>query len=354
MANRSKGRVKKYVQNPIPAGFSEKGGFSARFVSDGFSVDAKEELLPQVIKEEGIQIGLESAWGLICAFFKKCANHTATTGETVNIGTLGTIYLAIRGWFAKKTSKATPENVRVLMKLLDDMRPTCVFSMSNVNEGNTLAVSTVMSPGCKLGEVRQGATVTINGRWLKMIDDGTGADHVTAEVSLTGGQKVGATCPVVESEDDHVTVTLPGAFSGAELVGKSIVFTVYGRTGDPEAGVQDASITATLLDGGAEVRPFVDKIATVGKDGIQKGQPFEATGGNLGDYGEGCSTTVKWTQDGEEKELELTPSAVAADKLTYAAVPEFESVPDNTELTFEIAFPNTEAVVKNAVLLAAE
>ena len=349
-----KGRVKKYVQSAIPAAITEKGGFSARFVSDGFSVDARTEILPKVIREQGLQIGEEPGWALVYAFLKECANHAASTGETVNVDSLMTFGLSIRGWYANKTSKATKENVRVTAKLLGDLRPTVNFSMSNANEGNTLTLITVMSPGCKLDEVKQGSTATINGKWIKLLDDGTGQDYVKAEVTLPGGQKVGKTCVVIESDDDHITFNMPGEFSGAELAGKDITFTVYGRTGDPEAGVQNASITAKLLDGGAEVRPYVDSVATEGKDGPQKGQPFAATGGNLGDYGEGCSTTVRWTQGGEDRELTLTPSAVAADKLTFAAADEFDDIPDNTELTFEFAFPNTGALVKNAVLLAAE
>ena len=253
----AKGRVKKYVQSAIPTAISEKGGFTARFIGDGFSVDARTEILPKVIKEQGLQIGEEPGWALVYSFLKECANHAASTGETVNIDSLMTFGLSIRGWFENKTSKAKKENVRVTARLLGDLKPTVNFSMSNANEGNTLTIITVMSPGCKLDEVKQGATATINGKWLKMIIDGSGSDHVKAEIKLPGGQKVGAECPILGSDDDHIEITIPGEFGGEDLVGKEIVFTVFGRTGDPEAGVQSATIAATLIAGEPVPEPLV-------------------------------------------------------------------------------------------------
>ena len=261
----AKGRVKKYVQSAIPTAISEKGGFTARFIGDGFSVDARTEILPKVIKEQGLQIGEEPGWALVYSFLKECANHAASTGETVNIDSLMTFGLSIRGWFENKTSKAKKENVRVTARLLGDLKPTVNFSMSNANEGNTLAIITVMSPGCKLDEVKQGATATINGKWLKMIIDGSGSDHVKAEIKLPGGQKVGAECPILGSDDDHIEITIPGEFGGEDLVGKEIVFTVFGRTGDPEAGVQSATIAATLIAGEPVPEPLVTS-----QDGLVK------------------------------------------------------------------------------------
>ena len=284
----AKGRVKKYVQSAIPTAISEKGGFTARFIGDGFSVDARTEILPKVIKEQGLQIGEEPGWALVYSFLKECANHAASTGETVNVDSLMTFGLSIRGWFENKTSKAKKENVRVTAKLLGDLKPTVNFSMSNANEGNTLTIITVMSPGCKLDEVKQGATATINGKWLKMIIDGSGSDHVKAEVKLPGGQKVGAECPILGSDDDHIEITIPGEFGGEDLVGKEIVFTVFGRTGDPEAGVQSATIAATLIAGEPVPEPLVTsqdglvKVMSIDENPVPALGDFTVRGENVG------------------------------------------------------------------------
>jgi hypothetical protein len=37
----------------IPSAISEKGGYTAQFVGDGYSVDARKEILPGVIKANG-------------------------------------------------------------------------------------------------------------------------------------------------------------------------------------------------------------------------------------------------------------------------------------------------------------
>ena len=137
-------RQKKYKMKAISAAISEKGGYSAQFVSDGYSIDARKEILPGVIKANGIQVGEGVAWDLIHSFLTECSIRAATTGETVTVGSLLSFGLAIKGWFANKDSKASKDNVRVSAKLLDELKPTVVFSMSNEIDGVTLTLYTVM------------------------------------------------------------------------------------------------------------------------------------------------------------------------------------------------------------------
>ena len=63
-------RFKKYTMTPISSKFSEKGGYSARFVGDGYTVDARKEILPGVIKDTGILIGEGAAEGTDTGFDK--------------------------------------------------------------------------------------------------------------------------------------------------------------------------------------------------------------------------------------------------------------------------------------------
>ena len=46
----------------IPSAISEKGGFTAQFIGDGYSVDARKEILPGIIKANGVQVGEGVAW----------------------------------------------------------------------------------------------------------------------------------------------------------------------------------------------------------------------------------------------------------------------------------------------------
>ena len=240
-------RQKKYKMKAISSAFSEKGGYSAQFVSDGYTIDARKEILPDTIKENGVQVGEGVAWDLIQSFLKNCAARAAATGETVTVGSLISFGLAIRGWFANKDSKASKENVRVTATLLNDLRPTVVFSMSNDIEGFTLVLTTVMSDGCALGHVKQAAKFRINGKYLQLLE----GDKVTAPAKNAAGETVEAECAVIESAEDHIDATLPAAFNGDEFVGREITFKVEGRCGDPEAGTQTKSIEA-VLDKGAD------------------------------------------------------------------------------------------------------
>ena len=243
-------RQKKYKMKAISSAFSEKGGYSAQFVSDGYTIDARKEILPDTIKENGVQVGEGVAWDLIQSFLKNCAARAAATGETVTVGSLISFGLAIRGWFANKDSKASKENVRVTATLLNDLRPTVVFSMSNDIEGFTLVLTTVMSDGCVLGHVKQAAKFRINGKYLQLLE----GDKVTASAKNAAGDTVEAECEVIESAEDHIDATLPAAFDGEEFVGREITFKVEGRCGDPEAGTQTKSIEA-ILDKGEPSAP---------------------------------------------------------------------------------------------------
>ena len=243
-------RQKKYKMKAISSAFSEKGGYSAQFVSDGYTIDARKEILPDTIKENGVQVGEGVAWDLIQSFLKNCAARAAATGETVTVGSLISFGLAIRGWFANKDSKASKENVRVTATLLNDLRPTVVFSMSNDIEGFTLVLTTVMSDGCALGHVKQAAKFRINGKYLQLLE----GDKVTASAKNAAGDTVEAECAVIESAEDHIDATLPAAFNGDEFIGREITFKVEGRCGDPEAGTQTKSIEA-ILDKGEPSAP---------------------------------------------------------------------------------------------------
>ena len=90
--------------------------------------------------------------------------------------------------------------------------------------------------------------------------------------------------------------------------------------------------------------PMVDDIASEGHEGeIVSGTAFAAKGSGLDafDAEAGDTVKVKWTQGGEEKEAEIAPAEVAADKLSFEFPDALQDVPMDTELTFEITFGET-------------
>ena len=284
-------RQKKYKMTAISSKFSEKGGYRAQFVAEGYSIDARKEILPGAIRETGIQVGEGAAWDLIQRFLKDCSNRAATTGETVTVGSLLSFGLAIKGWFANKDSKASKENVRVSAKLLDELRPTVVFSMSNENDGVMLVLVTVMSDGCSLGHIRQAAKFRINGKYLQLLE----GDKVVASVKDAEGETVEAECSVIESAEDHIDATLPAAFGAAALAGREITLTVHGRCGDPDAGTQVKSITA-ILDKRDAPTPVIEYLYSAGHedehDAMYEEAAFAIKGTNLATAAK-CELTFK-------------------------------------------------------------
>ena len=293
-------RTKKYRMKAIPSAISEKGGYSAQFVGDGYTVDACKEILPGVIKDIGAQIGEGTAWDLVRTFLLRCAKRVAETGETVTLGSLMTFALAIRGWFANKDSKASKDNVRVSAKLLDELRPTVVFSMSNDIDGVTLTLYTVMGDGCALGHVKPAAAFRINGKYLQLLE----GDNVVASAKDAAGETIEAECSIIESAEDHIDATLPAAFGAAALAGREITFTVHGRCGDADAGTQVKSITA-VLDKGELREPKVTGYTQSGMESsITEANELFQGGGDPSFSGENLAgASVKVIKDGSTLEI---------------------------------------------------
>lgn len=347
----SKKKIKKYQMVKIPDAISELGGYSARFLGDeSGTTDAFDEVLPSTIEKSGIKVSTEVAKAVIKRFFLDCVDYVARTGETVVVDGILMIRLSIRGSFKNKDSQAKTDNVHVSVFLMNEAKPKMVFSMSNANEGKTLMLYTATTPDSELNHVVQGATVDINGRYTKMLD----GDKVTASVKVSSTETVEAVCPILSSDDSHISVQLPSEFNDPRLVSKEIVFEVEGRCGDPDAGTQTKKVTATLDEGDTPpTPPTVTKVATESKDGIVKGQAFAAEGENLF-WGEGCTATVRWTQGGEEKSVEVVPTEATETKLSFDAEDAFNDIPDSTELDFEFDFGEGRVTEKKSVLLAAE
>jgi hypothetical protein len=347
----SKKRVKKYQMVKIPDAISELGGYSARFIGDdGGTTDAYDEILPGTIEKTGLRTSTNVARAVTTQFFLDCIDYVAKTGETLVIPGVLMIRLSIRGSFKNKDSQAKTDNVHVSVFLLNEAKPKMVFSMSNANEGKTLMLYTATTPNSELNHVVQGETVDINGRYTKLLD----GDKVSAAVKVSSTETVEAVCPVLSSDDSHIVAQLPSEFNAPALIGKEIVFTVEGRCGDPDAGTQTKKVTATLDEGDTPpppTPPNVTKVATEGKDGIVKGQGYAAEGENLF-WNEGCIATVRWTESGEAKSVEIVPAEATPTKFTFDAEAAFDDIPDGTELTFTFDFGGGATAEKKSVILA--
>ena len=135
------------------------------------------------------------------------------------------------------------------------------------------------------------------------------------------------------SDVSRAVFAFPAELAGIEP-GTQVLFRMESRGGIADGQVYPSKKTVTVIAGDTPVTPTVDSIASEGKDGIVKGEDFAAVGANLS-WHEGDSVTVKWTEGGEEKSLEVTPKATTPTKMDFDAVDAFDDIPDDTELTFE-------------------
>ena len=158
---------------------------------------------------------------------------------------------------------------------------------------------------------------------LKMVLDDEGA-----EVFLQNAR--GTTFEVVI--DEVKSSQLFTAHTAALLEPGDYKLIVKSRGGDAEGPLQTVFRKVKYLQ--VVDPPTVDSIATEGKEGIVKGEAFAATGSHLS-WKDGDKVTVKWSEGGEEKSLEIEPSATTPTKMDFAAVEGFDEIPDDTELTFE-------------------
>ena len=147
--------------------------------------------------------------------------------------------------------------------------------------------------------------------------------------------------------DEIVSKQLFKAHTAELLEAGDYKLVVKSRAGDAAGPLQTATKRVKYLK---VVEPVtVDKVATEGRDGVVKGQPFVAEGENLS-WGEGDSVKVKWTQGGEEKSLDLTPAETEPTRMGFDAVAAFGDIPDDTELTFEFVLGGASAAVKTPVI----
>ena len=142
--------------------------------------------------------------------------------------------------------------------------------------------------------------------------------------------------------DEVVSKQLFKAHTAVLLEPGDYKLVVKSRAGDAGGPLQTAFRRVKYL--AIEDPIVVDDIASEGHEGeIVSGAAFAAKGSGLDAFdAEGGDTVkVKWTQGGEEKEAEIAPADIAAEKLSFDFPDALVGVPMDTELTFEITFGDT-------------
>ena len=130
--------------------------------------------------------------------------------------------------------------------------------------------------------------------------------------------------------------------------GTDIEFRFLTRGGVAEDVPQPNKKTVTLI--AEELVPTITKVATTGKDGIVKGQAFDATGTNLGFNFATDHVSVTWIEDGVQSQAALVPLSATAEKISFNSCPLFTDLEAGTELTFTFEIGGKVAGKKSTIL----
>lgn len=220
----------------------------------------------------------------------------------------------------------------------------------NTRTGTRVTIDRIVYEGCvdssQIATIMRNKGIAMTGlntQWL------TG-DTCTVVWTDKDGKEHTANIEPISSTVTEMHFAWPTCLDGVAANSK-VEFHLRTRGGVEDAEPQPNDKIVTLIE--AEVVPAVTKVATTGKDGVLKGQGFEAVGANLGFNFATDHAFVKWTVEGIQSQAALVPLSATAEKIVFSACPVFNDLPDNTELTFELELGGKVAS-KNAVLLAAE
>jgi len=167
---------------------------------------------------------------------------------------------------------------------------------------------------------------TVQGINLSMSDVG-------AKVELVNGMGVRFACTVVRQVNRQNVICK----SDALLEPGNYKCYVFSRGGDPEGQLQGDYRNVKYMAVGDE--PTVTDVSAEGHTNeIVSGMAFAANGTGLDQFGTADTVKVKWTQESVAKEATITPASVTATKMSFSFPAALQSVPMNTELTFEITF----------------
>ena len=325
----------KYVKHQIPEEISDKGGASVQLVAkqtiplDG-AIDAALEAHYCIGQKPAI---MNNVFGAL----KSMAAGVRRDGRPRRIdGFLG-LYPVFKGKVDLTKGFDPSENkVQIKARLLNEMvLDTKKWTFEDVTPGKRSFTLDSVKAGSVLGVVKIGEAIQLNGQELPS----TRADeelriHWAVEDTDKSGD-IPASKMTSDVGRADIAADALAEIASEEYDGKTIVFTVRGN-------FSSAKISATLKCG--PVTPTVNDIASEGHEGeIVSGTAFAAKGSGLDAFdAEGGDTVkVKWTQGGEDKEAEIAPADIAADKLSFEFPDALVGVPMDTELTFEITFGET-------------
>ena len=345
--------IAKFDTIPVNSDLDPSGGYTLKLKDR--PVYDESQVFEEVVKEKTLPFDKDMLEFAFLSVLKTMALKVSRDCNPRKVGNYLKFTPTLRGKVKGMYSAYNPQTCTSAITVsslsgLDKAVDTDYVSFINSREGIAVTILKI----CTLGEQDSEGVSTIT-KGKPVICVGTNLQYLPGdkvEIHWTNAEGADASAEVVPTESDiaHMTFDWPEALDeladGTELRWK---FSTRGGLADGDP--QENEKTVSLIEGVPE--PTITKVATTGKDGIVKGEAFEATGANLGFNFATDHVSVKWTVDGVTNQAALVPVSATAEKIAFNSCVLFDDLPDDTELTFVFELGGKDAA-KNTVLLAAE
>ena len=324
-----------FETRPVNPALDPDGGFSMA-ICDQQIIDNDESVYTEVIKEKTLPLSVDLLKFCVDSVIQTTAKKVSEDCRPRRLGDVVKFSAYIRGKVPSPYSAFDPATcstavLATTMKGLAKKVDLNKVLLVNAKTGTKVIIDRISYEGSgdAPGLVKVGKAIILTGlncQFLPGID--------SAEIRYTDAAGVKHTFPVTPSASSVTEMRFDWDDSWPITAGQSIELHTSTRAGIEDGETQPNSKTAEVLP----VDPpeaTIDKVATTGKDGIVKGEAFEATGTNLGFNFATDHVSVKWTVDGVQSQAALVPLSATAEKIAFSACPIFGDLPDDTELTFE-------------------
>lgn len=222
-------------------------------------------------------------------------------------------------------------------------------ALVNVRTGDRVIIERIVYEGCQSQEeiatIMRNKCILVTGLNLQWIGD---VDTCELRWTDADGNEHSAFIEPTESGVTSMKFAWPAVLDSV-AAGTVVGMHFTTHAGNPEGDAQKNDKDVTLIEG--EILPTVTKVATAGKDGIVKGQAFEAVGTNLGFNFATDHASVEWMDGDTPRQAALVPTSATAEKIAFSACELFDDLEAGTELTFTFELGG-KGVEKKSVILA--
>lgn len=333
--------IAKFDTVPVNTEIDPAGGYTLKLKDRPVYDDT--QVFDEVVKEKTLPFDKDMLEFAFLSVLKTMALKVSRDCNPRRVGNYLKFTPTLRGKVKGMYSAYNPATCTSAIKVtslsgLDKAVDTNFVSFVNSREGVQVTILRI----CTLGEQDAEGLSTIT-KGKPVICVGTNLQYLEGdrvEIHWTSADGTDVSTEVIPTESDiaHMTFAWPETMD--ELPdGTPLTWMFWTRGGIADSEPQENTKDATLVEGLPE--PSVTKVATTGREGVMKGQAFEASGTNLGFSFAIDHVSVTWREGGVPRQATVVPVSATAEKISFAPCALFDGLPAESELEFEFSLGET-------------